>query len=186
MAMVALAPEARSAKSESAAFIETLGNDLIDVLRSPEADQEARKLRLRELFGSAFDVAAIGKFVLGRYWRAANDAQRQEYLGLFREHVIEIYAQRFASYSGETFEVVRERDLGPEDVLVEIRINRLDGSPLPVEFRVLSSNGSLRIVDTLVEGVSLIVTKRDEFGAVVAREGIDGLIERLRRITGSA
>jgi len=178
--------EARSEPTGPAAFIESIGNDLLDVLRSPQADHEVRKARLRDLFTRAFDVPAIGKFVLGRHWREATEAQRQEYLKLFREHVVDIYAQRFVDYSGETFEIVRERELGPNDVSVQIEIVRPEGPPLLVEFRVTGKDDGMRIIDTVVEGVSLIVTKRDEFSAVVKREGVDGLIERLRQIIGAA
>jgi ABC-type transporter MlaC component len=41
----------------------------------------------------------------------------------------------------------------------------------------------LKIVDVYVEGMSLIITKRDEFMTVLSREGMDGLLQRLRAMS---
>ena len=39
--------------------------------------------------------------------------------------------------------------------------------------------GKLRIIDVMVEGISMAVTQRAEFRSVVRRHGIDGLIQIL-------
>jgi phospholipid transport system substrate-binding protein len=36
-------------------------------------------------------------------------------------------------------------------------------------------------IDVIVEGVSLIVTQRSEFSAVIERRGMDGLLAELRQ-----
>ena len=40
-------------------------------------------------------------------------------------------------------------------------------------------DGQPRIVDVAVEGVSMMLTFRSEFDAIVARSGIDGLLQEL-------
>jgi ABC-type transporter MlaC component len=41
----------------------------------------------------------------------------------------------------------------------------------------------MKIVDVLVANVSLIVTKRAEFDSVIQREGVDGLMRRLKQVS---
>jgi ABC-type transporter MlaC component len=57
-----------------------------------------------------------------------------------------------------------------------------EGPPLAVDWRVRElDDRSLVAIDVIVEGVSLIVTQRSEFGAVIERQGLDGLLAELRR-----
>ena len=56
-----------------------------------------------------------------------------------------------------------------------------------VDWRIRKrKDGQLSAVDVVVESVSLIVTRRSEFGPVVERDGIDGLLAELRRRIESA
>ena len=43
-----------------------------------------------------------------------------------------------------------------------------------------AGNAGYRIIDVVAEGVSLAVTTRNEFGAIVSQRGMDGLLAQLR------
>ena len=102
-------------------------------------------------------------------------------MGLFREFVLDTYAERLDGYAGETFEVVKAQVLDERDTMVSTEIRGTDGPAIRVDYRVRAIGGVHKIVDVLVEGVSLIVTQRAEFASVINREGLDGLIARLRQ-----
>ena len=57
-----------------------------------------------------------------------------------------------------------------------------DGRKIPVNWRVRCGK-SLKIIDVLEEGVSMAITQRDEFSAIINRSGgkLDGLIIALRK-----
>lgn len=120
--------------------------------------------------------------MLGRHWKRATPDQQAAYLDLFQRYVVELYTGRFTGYSGERFEVVNQRSLGAGVSLVNSRIVPANGPALNVGFRVEQVGGAPAIVDVMVEGISLILTKRAEFDSVARREGIGSLINRLRRI----
>ena len=120
--------------------------------------------------------------MLGRHWKRATPDQQAAYLDLFPRYVVELYTGRFTGYSGERFEVVNQRSLGAGVSLVNSRIVPANGPALNVGFRVEQVGGAPAIVDVMVEGISLILTKRAEFDSVARREGIGSLINRLRRI----
>jgi len=103
-----LAPVAQAAPADPAGFIAGLGDQAIQIIRSPQG-QPQRKAAFSTLFTQDFDVPAIGKFVLGHYWREATPEQQQEYLRLFGQYVVAIYAERFSNYQGETFKVLGSR-----------------------------------------------------------------------------
>ncbi len=171
---------ADAAQTEAARFVKSLGDEAIVVLSASDASEEQRQIRFRSLLDQGFAVNTIARFVIGRYWRAATPQQREEYLSLFRLFVLDTYAQRLDGYSGETFDVIKSLPIDETDTMVSTEIVRQNGPPIRVDYRVRIGNDGHRIVDVIVEGISLVVTQRAEFASVINREGFDGLLARLR------
>ena len=169
------------AATEAASFVSAVGNQVITILQQ-DVDNAERERQLTDLFQRAFRSERLARFVLGRHWKRATEAQRTAYLELFPRYVVELYASRFTGYSGERFEVINQRSLKAGANLVNTRIVPAKGPALKVGFRVEQVNGALAIVDVMVEGISLILTKRAEFDSVARREGVQSLIDRLRRV----
>ena len=181
--LVLLVGAAAQAAQDPKQFIDRLGGDVIGILQDKPLDQAARAERFRGLFAEAFDLQTISQFVLGRHWREATPQQRAEWQDVLKGYVSGIYARQFSSYEGQTFEVLQERKLDGGGSVVQTRIQQPDGEPINVDFRVQQTPDGLKIVDVLVANVSLIVTKRSEFDSVIQREGVDGLMRRLKQVS---
>jgi phospholipid transport system substrate-binding protein len=164
-------------------FIRQLGDQAIATLNVPGGSLESRESRFRRLLSEGFDLSFIGRFVLGRYWRQATPEQRSDYSALFAEYVLKTYSARLGGYTGESMTIVSERPAGTKDVVVSTRIVRPSGPPILADWRVRTTGDRLRIIDIMVEGVSMVVTQRSEFAAVIQRRGLQGLIEVLRART---
>ncbi len=67
--------------------------------------------------------------------------------------------------------------------MVVTKVRSQDTAPTRVAYRVRNLDGNYKIIDVLVEGVSLVTTQRSEFSSVVTRDGIDGLLAVLRERT---
>lgn len=169
-------------------FIQKLGDKAVSTIAATEKDEDERLRQFRGLLNENFDVPGIGRFVLGRYWRVATPEQRDEYLKLFEESIIRTYARRFSDYSGETVEVERARRDGDDFILVESRIQRPTGGPVAVTWRLLGEGESFKIVDVVVEGVSMSVTQRSDFASVIQSGGgnIEALLKVMRERLGKA
>ena len=120
--------------------------------------------------------------MLGRYWRTASAEQRQDYLELFRGYVLAGITRRLGGSNGvEKVEVTGSRPGRGQDSMVATLVTLGNGAaPSPIEWRVRRTGDGYRIIDVTVEGVSLVVTNRNEFGAIVAKSGLDGLLQQLR------
>ena len=166
------------------AFIRDLGVQAVSVLQSHGMNLEAREKAFRNLLAAKFDLTLIGRFSLGRYWRRASAAHRRDYLSLFSEYVLQTYASKLGGYAGEKLIVLSETPLTNKiDFYVKSRIQRPSGPPIKATWRVRAGKDGMRIIDILVEGISMAVTQRDQFSAVVRRNGIEGLLEVLRART---
>ncbi|MFP6744233.1 MAG: ABC transporter substrate-binding protein, partial [Alphaproteobacteria bacterium] len=135
---------------------------------------------IRDLLNQGFDLVFMGRFALGSYWRAASPAQQTAYLNLFGEYLVQTYAARLGSHSSGTMTVTGARQAGDKDVVVRTQAGTAGGHAVVAEWRVRSGANGYRIIDISIEGISLVMTHRAEFAAVVQRHGIDGLLASLR------
>lgn len=174
---MAAAQQAAPAKS-AAQFIRTVGDKVIDVLQAHPAKQE-RAAELESIFRNAFDVPGMARFAAGLYWRRTSPAERQKYVDVFGKYVANLYAMKFADYQGQKFAVTGQRAAGNSETAVETQIVSSD-KKTPVVFRVRKIGNQYRIVDVSLAGISMLITKRDEFNSVLAREGMQGLVQRLK------
>ncbi len=165
-------------------FIEILTTDAISMLTVENISKTERADRFRRLMNKNFAIKGIAKFVLGRQWRKATDAEKKEYLQLFEDLLVATYADRFAKYSGEKLMVNKSEARGKGDALVHTVMIRVDGAkPLKVAWRVRGKNGIYKIVDIMVEGISMVVTQKSEFASFIQQNGgsIGALLSELRK-----
>lgn len=177
----ALAQEDATVPPEQAtAFIQDLSGKAIDVLRDTSKTEEQREAIFRGLLKDGFDMDFIGRFVLGVNWRRASDQQREEYQELFNEYVLKTYSARLGGFTNEEFKIVGTQPAGKKDIMVNSQVIRQDGPPVTADWRLRLVDGAPKIIDVVVEGVSMSISQRQEFASVVQSKGIDGLLETLR------
>lgn len=168
-------------------FIQSLGDRAILSLTEKTIPRKEREQRLRSILTDNFDVATIGKFAMGRYWKDASEKQRAEYLKLFENMVVQAYTNRFEDYAGEVFEVDGSMSASDTDMIVHSHIKPKDGPVLNVDWRVRMFSGNYRVIDAIVEGISMSVTQRSDFASVIQQGGgtVDALITSLKKRTAS-
>lgn len=167
---------------DAAQFVRSFGDQAIAMLSDPALGPEDREREFRRLLTDGFHLELIGRFVLGRHWRRASDEERAEFQRLFEDYVVASYAQQLANYAGERLVIQRGQVKGERGALVSSQITRPQGDPIQVEWRLRRAGEGWRIIDVVVEGISMAVTHRSEFSSVISSHGgrIDGLLEVLR------
>ena len=176
---------AQAANAED--FVRNIGVKAFGSLSEAGLSQDERTQRFRKLLNEAFDLPRIARFTLGRYWRTASDEQKAEFLTLFEKFVIQAYSTRFQDMSGKKLNVLTAREISASQALVLSEI-QIPGKPsVKINWRIRSKDDVHKVVDVMVEGISMSVTQRDEFAAVIRQTGgqVRGLIKALRRKTGS-
>ena len=171
----------KTSPAEAQQFIQTLGDEAVKVLSDKAIPLSQRETNIRELLRKNFDLETIGRFVLSRYWRTITADQQAEYMGVFSEYVLKTYARRLGAYGNERFQITSAKPLGSRDAIVLTEIKtQAGGQPITAGWRVRDRDNIYKIIDVMVEGVSMAATQRSEFEAIVQKEGITGLIEILR------
>ncbi len=181
LAFVAPPAGADDANPAAAAFMQSLGSKALMELTDPALPQAERRARFRTLLDEHFDMAAIAKFTLGRYWRIATEEQRTEFRQLFEDFIVQSYSTRFAEYHGEGFVVTGSAIDERGTTVVRSKVDMPSSEDIRVDWHLRAADGGFAIVDIVVEGVSMAVTQRSEFASVIqSRGGIAGLLDALR------
>jgi len=170
-----------AAADDAGAFVDTLGRETMAALDRIGDDPEARRQAIASLLDKAVDLPRIARLCLGRHWRTADDAQRAEYVELFRANVLAVLSRRMSYYTGaEKFVITATRPAGDDAMVASEIVYATNDPPLRIEWRVRVEHGTATIIDVLPEGVSLVLTYRSEFDEVIARSGMGGLLDELR------
>lgn len=190
----ALVPAGAVAAVPAAASPEEVVQRLVDRLWQLLAEQGGAAIDQQDLLAAleeGTDLTLLGRLVLGRYWREANPRQRTAYLQLFRRYMAQTFVQRLRQYVGDdpaqpgpVLQVVTSVSVGNRDILVQSRLSPPGGQPLRVDWRLRERPAGPVIIDLIIEGISLLVTQRSEFAAVLERAGVEGLLAELHaRVT---
>ena len=178
-----VAPGVSSGQDTAAgAFLESLTHDVFTKLDDTSLSQTEKERDLRNLFRQNFDTPAISRFVLGKHWRGASTAERQDFVDAFEEMNTRQFLAMVGEFSQEMFSVVKVQEdaAKPSLSLVSTKIGQSEGEPISAVWRVRNNDGQYKILDIVVEGVSMAITLRHEYGTVVKSDGVDGLIAIMR------
>ena len=183
---VATPQGARAESAEDAKrLVESLAEKAVTALSARDVEREERVRRFRALLKENFDIEVIGRWVLGRYWPEATAAQREEFHTLYERMIVNTYVDRFTEYSGEKLSVINAAEIATDDILVRSQLVRATaGPPVQVDWRVHAREQRLRIIDVIVEGVSMGQTQRSEFASVIRQGGgdMEALLRKMREL----
>ena len=159
----------------------TTARGVEDIINANVSDKEKDK-RFYDLLNGALDMDFIGQFVLGRNWRTATQNQRSDFIKVYRDLNIKTWSKRFNEFKGKNFVF---KGTAPStskgQVFVNTEVPMDQGAPAKVLWRVREKNGNYKIVDIIIEGVSLAQASRSEYTSFIKNNpgGLDALIKDL-------
>ncbi|HLP80631.1 MAG TPA: ABC transporter substrate-binding protein [Nitrosomonas sp.] len=162
--------------------IQKLQSSLIQVMREgPQLGYEGRYKVLTPVIDQSHDIELIIKTILGAtYWAQLDTDQKNLVIDTFRQLSIATYAGRFTQHEGEQFEVIEQRELPHEQMLVRSQLTKSDGGVVNFDYVLQQKEGRWRIVNILFDGVSDLAIKRGEYRSIMQRDGFAALIELLK------
>ena len=161
-------------------FVDTLAKEVLAVVQDSSLDKNAQTQKIEALFTDKVDINFVAKFVLGTHWREATEQQRSSYIAAYKPFILKNYANRLTRYSGQTY-VLKQARSDADATVVTMEIKDSQGQTINVDYRLVPTGSQYKIVDIIVEGVSLLTTQRSEFGSIINQKGVDGLTEALKQ-----
>ncbi len=186
--VLALNPVAARAGDDAAAaksYVDNVIGQAMQTIKDTRAGKmnaDAAKIKFRGILNSAFDVNTIARFTMGSNWRVATPAEQAEYTRLLKKVILDKYADRLLEFSGDRYTVDGARNINDRDIAVNSTIFPADKPSVSFDWRVRRANGSFKVIDLAVEGVSMSVTHRTDFASVISSNGgkVQALIDALK------
>ena len=172
--------DAKSAEN----FIKKVTSQGIEEIINSDVSQAEKDARFAKIFNESLDLDFIGKFVLGRYWNTATPNQREEFIEVYRKMNIKTWSKRFDEFKGKSFNFNGTTPSNSENqIFVNTTVPMPQGAPAKVIWRVKNTNGNLKVVDIIIENVSLAITARNEYTAYIkkSKNGVADLIADLNK-----
>jgi phospholipid transport system substrate-binding protein len=169
--------------------IEEMINELLDRLSaSAEQIDQDRSVAYElsdELVVPYLDFPRITRLIIGKYWRDANDEQRQRLIDEISTLLIRSYVSAMIAYADDTLtdeQVVylpSRYQAGDRKSAVRAKISLDSGQTIDVRYALYRTHDRWKIYDISFENISLVLTYRGSFGATIKSNGLDALITRL-------
>ena len=128
-----------------------------------------------------FDFERMSRWVLGKYWRRADEGQKERFMEEFRNLLVRTYATSLLDYTDQKIEYLPLReDPSSGEVTVRSEIAQPGAFPVPVHYTLYKTDdGRWLVYDLSIDGVSLVANYRSSFAKTIRAEGLDGLIDNL-------
>lgn len=185
-ALLAAAEGPALASADPKEVVQSTANAVIAVLRDGKLDREAKQIRIEEIVYANVDFETLSRLVLARNWKRFDEQQRGEFLREFKRHLSVTYGKNIDDYRNEMVAITGERKETRGDWTVLSKIVRGAGSAeFQVNYRLRQKDDRWRIIDVIVEGVSMVANFRSQFQDIVASGGPDRLLRLLREKNAS-
>ncbi|MFC2552973.1 MAG: phospholipid-binding protein MlaC, partial [Rodentibacter sp.] len=130
-------------------------------------------------------VNYAGSLVLGSHFKSTTPEQRDKFFKAFGDFIEQAYAQVLTAYSSQQIQIEPAKEIGDKN-LVNIRVNIIQtggAAPIKLDFkwRKNSKTGEWQAYDMVAEGVSMVVTKQNEWSSILRQQGIDALTAQIQK-----
>jgi len=151
--------------------VRTLADQVLAVLKDKSLSSAQKREQIENIADRGVDFATMSKLVLARNLSRFSDAEQVQFQHEFRRHLSVTYGDSVDSYKNEEVVITGDREEARGDVTVKSKIARSGGGDdILVDYRLRQVNGEWRIIDFVVEGVSLISNFRSQFQDLLANQ----------------
>lgn len=181
IAIPALAtPTVALTSADAKQFVDEIGQKVLGAVNGSQSE-EVKQKQLQQMFIQNVDIEWMGNFVLGIGKKQETPEQHTRYINAYRQYLLGHYTKNFSNYTGSNYTITDVKDEGNGEFSVNMEIKpQADKKDVRAGYRLNAKNtGQFKITDIVVEGVSLITTQRADFGALLKKQGMEGLIKAI-------
>ena len=177
------APGVRAATESEAgarAVIAETVDEVLAVLHDKSVPTEDRIRSIEQIVYGRFDLYVMSRLVLARNWKRFSEEQKEQYVEEFKLYLTNSYGSRIERYDQQEVEIIGERDEPRGDVVVQTKIHGGEFEGALVDYRLRKQDSEWRVIDVIIEGISMVSNYRDQFKSIVSTGGPELLLEKLK------
>jgi len=162
-------------------IIRQITDEVLAILRDDSLPKEEKRTRIEKVVHDHLDFEIMSRLVLARNWRKLDEPAQEEFVREFRRHLSLTYGKNVDSYRDERVTITGDRKEARRDWTVQTRVIRNGPNDIFVDYRLREIDGEWKIIDVIVERVSLVSNFRSQFQEILSKSGPDRLLEILRQ-----
>ncbi len=182
---------ARTAMAETSPYVlmQQASDKLFSDIKNSQAKIKQNPNYLRTIVRNDLlpyvQVNYAGSLVLGSHFKSTTPEQREKFFKAFSDFIEQAYAQVLTAYSNQNIQIEPAKDIAGKN-LVSIRVNIIQNggaAPIKLDFkwRKNSKTGEWQAYDMVAEGVSMVVTKQNEWSGILRQQGIEALTAQIQK-----
>ena len=160
--------------------VDTMSARVLEILRDEATSTDAKREKVEETIYRHVDFETLSRLVMARNWSRLSEDQQREFMQLFKRHLSDTYGENVDNYRNEKVRVLSERQEKRGDVTVKSKILRGGTDDVFVDYRLRKRNDEWRVIDVVIEGVSLVANFRSQFQDIMSNGGPERLLKLLR------
>lgn len=181
---IASAPAA--ATESPMATIRSTVEQSMAVLKDPayqgDANFQKRIARLEEIVLPRLDSQEFGRRCLGSHWRNLTDAQREEFIALFKQLIEKSYGGMLDRYPEKARFFYHAERIDGKFAEVDTQVDHpAQNKRFSVVYKMNLKDGKWLIYDVVAENVSMVRNYRNQFNRILDKSSYDELAQVLRR-----
>lgn len=183
VAALVAAPAAYAERNaEAEAYVQTNATSALQALAN--TSPTARTQTFTTLMTRFADMPRIASFVLGRYSTQlrTDAALRADWNRVFQDYAIASYESNLTRYSANAIRVTNSVERVPgRDVIVRSEIAQPSGRPMPVQWRLMRTGESWKVVDVslVLDGSEIWLAQQQQAEFLAALDRLNGNIRGL-------
>ncbi len=170
-----------AASQEPQELVQRTADQMLAKLKTEKQVIDQHPERVYELVNQIvlphFDFERMSSWVLGKYWRAATPAQKEQFVNQFRNLLVRTYAKSLSEYTDRKISYLPMRP-SPQAGQAKVRteVEQPGGFPIPIDYELYRKGNDWKVIDVTIDGVSLVTNYRSTFASQIRQDGLDKLI----------
>ena len=166
-------------------FVLTINSELF------ETDRETYEQKIKDIFEPMIDFRRVAASVMGKkYYLLATKDQRTQFVEIFKDSLLDTYAETLAQWGDSTISTQFEDDFSYKELkTVEVKQTLDTGSSkYPISYKLRKDKEGWKIINIIINGVNLGLTFRNQFQALAIsnNEKIESTIDNWVSDAGDA
>ena len=183
---VTMTAAAQGASEQPSQVIEDAANGLLKALNANRVEYRKDPAKVQALVDQYIlphvDTQFAAQLVLGKYWRKATPQERERFVNAFYHSMLNNYGAAIVEFTSNTLKVFPSRvGAGSQNATVRTEMTRTSGPPVNVNYYMHMTPQGWKAWDVVIDGVSYVMSYRQDFGSQIAQQGIDSVINKLEQ-----
>jgi len=163
------------------AFIVKLSNEAKTIVNNKALDEQSRLKKIEELCTAYIDLDKLANYTLGDFKDKITATQKENFNKLFKQYFVKSISLKLNDFADQELKIKDSKKVSDFNIVVNSSIfSKKDGQELMVDWRIYFNGSSLKVLDLVVEGLSLARTQKEEFASILASKSFDELIKILQ------